>query len=110
MPRPVLFLDVDGVLCTPLSVRLDQVFRRPMDRQFYDPIARFWVEKLDRRTGAPVVLSSAWRYALEDGDLCTGRILQTLYDGLAANGAPVAGIAPTLGVSTGEEIAAWVTD
>ena len=33
MPRPALFLDVDGVLCTPLSVRLDQVFRRPMVRR-----------------------------------------------------------------------------
>ena len=110
MPRPVLFLDVDGVLCTPLSVRLDQVFRRPMDRQFFDPVALFWLQKLVRRTGAQVVLSSSWRYALEDGDLFTGRILQNLYDCLAAHGAPVAGIAPILGVSKGEEIAAWVTD
>ena len=53
MPLPVLFLDVDGVLCTPLSVRLDQVFRRPMDRQFFDPVALFWLQKLVRRTGAP---------------------------------------------------------
>ena len=110
MPRPVLFLDVDGVLCTPLSVRLDQVFRRPMDRQFFDPVALFWLQKLVRRTGAQVVLSSSWRYALEDGDLFTGHILQNLYDCLAAHGAPVAGIAPILGVSKGEEIAAWVTD
>lgn len=110
MPRPVLFLDVDGVLCTPLSVRLDQVFRRPMDRQFFDPVALFWLQKLVCRTGAQVVLSSSWRYALEDGDLFTGRILQNLYDCLAAHGAPVAGIAPILGVSKGEEIAAWVTD
>ena len=101
MPRPVLFLDVDGVLCTPLSVRLDQVFRRPMDRQFFDPVALFWLQKLVRRTGAQVVLSSSWRYALEDGDLFTGRILQNLYDCLAAHGAPVAGIAPILGVSKG---------
>ena len=85
----------------PLSVRLDQVFRRPMDRQFFDPVALFWLQKLVRRTGAQVVLSSSWRYALEDGDLFTGRILQNLYDCLAAHGAPVAGIAPILGVSKG---------
>ena len=108
MPRPVLFLDVDGVLCTPLSVRLDQVFRRPMDRQFFDPVALFWLQKLVRRTGAQVVLSSSWRYSLEDGDPLTGRILHNLYACLAAHGAPVAGIAPILGVSKGEEIAAWL--
>ena len=76
----------------------------------FDPVALFWLQKLVRRTGAQVVLSSSWRYALEDGDLFTGRILQNLYDCLAAHGAPVAGIAPILGVSKGEEIAAWVTD
>ena len=108
MSKPVLFLDVDGVLCTPLSVRLDWLLRRPMDRQCFDPIALFWLERLVRRTGAQVVLSSSWRYSLEDGDPLTGRILHNLYACLAAHGAPVAGIAPILGVSKGEEIAAWL--
>ena len=108
MSEPVLFLDVDGVLCTPLSVRLDWLLRRPMDRQCFDPIALFWLERLVRRTGAQVVLSSSWRYSLEDGDPLTGRILHNLYACLAAHGAPVAGIAPILGVSKGEEIAAWL--
>ena len=108
MSEPVLFLDVDGVLCTPLSVRLDWLLRRPMDRQCFDPIALFWLGRLVRRTGAQVVLSSSWRYSLEDGDPLTGRILHNLYACLAAHGAPVAGIAPILGVSKGEEIAAYV--
>lgn len=108
MSKPVLFLDVDGVLCTPLSVRLDWLLRRPMDRQCFDPIALFWLGRLVRRTGAQVVLSSSWRYSLEDGDPLTGRILHNLYACLAAHGAPVAGIAPILGVSKGEEIAAWL--
>ena len=108
MSEPVLFLDVDGVLCTPLSVRLDWLLRRPMDRQCFDPIALFWLGRLVRRTGAQVVLSSSWRYSLEDGDPLTGRILHNLYACLAAHGAPVAGIAPILGVSKGEEIAAWL--
>ena len=55
-----------------------------------------------------MVLSSSWRYSLEDGDPLTGRILHNLYACLAAHGAPVAGIAPILGVSKGEEIAAWL--
>ena len=108
MSKPVLFLDVDGVLCTPLSVRLDWLLRRPMDLQCFDPIALFWLGRLVRRTGAQVVLSSSWRYSLEDGDPLTGRILHNLYACLAAHGAPVAGIAPILGVSKGEEIAAWL--
>ena len=108
MSKPVLFLDVDGVLCTPLSVRLDWLLRRPMDRQCFDPIALFWLGRLVRRTGAQVVLSYSWRYSLEDGDPLTGRILHNLYACLAAHGAPVAGIAPILGVSKGEEIAAWL--
>ena len=48
MSEPVLFLDVDGVLCTPLSVRLDWLLRRPMDRQCFDPIALFWLGRLVR--------------------------------------------------------------
>ena len=108
MSEPVLFLDVDGVLCTPLSVRLDWLLRRPMDRQCFDPIALFWLGRLVRRTGAQVVLSSSWRYSLEDGDPLTGRILHNLYACLAAHGATVAGITPILGVSKGEEIAAWL--
>ena len=98
MAEPVLFLDVDGVLCTPLSVRLDWLLRRPMDRQLFDPIALFWLERLVRRTGAQVVLSSSWRYSLGDSDALARRILQNLYRCLADHGAPMAGIAPILWV------------
>src|SRR5699024_3515159 len=79
------------------------------DRQLFDPIALFWLERLVRRTGAQVILSSSWRYSLEDGDPLAHRILQNLCCCLAAHGAPVAGIAPILGVSKGEEIAAWTS-
>ena len=104
----VIFLDIDGVLCTPLSVRLNWLFRRPMERPFFDPIALGLLRRLVRRTGARVVLSSSWRYSLGDRDALARRILQNLYRCLAAHGAPVAGIAPILGVSKGEEIAAWI--
>ena len=108
MRQPVLFLDVDGVLCTPLSVRLDWLARRPVWRQRFDPIALFWLGRLARRSGARVVLASSWRYSLAGGDPVAARILQNLYAALAAHGAPVADIAPILGATKGEEVAAWL--
>lgn len=104
----VIFLDIDGVLCTPLSVRLDWIFRRPMDRQFFDPIALGLLRRLVRRTGARVVLSSSWRYSFEDQDPFTQKIMSNFCHTLQANGTPVWDLAPILGRSKGEEIAAWL--
>ena len=36
----IIFLDADGVLCTPLSFALSRLLRRPLDRQCFDPAAR----------------------------------------------------------------------
>ena len=110
MPTPVLFLDIDGVLCTPLSARLDRLLRRPLDAQCFDPIALALLGRLVRRSGAQVVLSSSWRYGYADegGDGLARRILGHLTARLAAAGAPVADIAPILGLPKGEEIAAWL--
>lgn len=104
----VIFLDIDGVLCTPLSVRLDWLLRRPMDRQCFDPIALHLLRRLVKRTGARVVLSSSWRYSLEDSDPFTQKIMANFYRVLASNGTPVWDTAPILGRSKGEEIAAWL--
>ena len=54
----VIFLDIDGVLCTPLSVALSDLLRLPMDRQLFDPAALFWLRRLVKTTGAAVVLSN----------------------------------------------------
>lgn len=104
----VVFLDIDGVLCTPLSVRLDRLLLRPMDRQTFDPIGLWGLRRLAGRTGAQVILSSSWRYGLEDADPFTRRVMENFYQTLAKNGTPVADIAPVLGLSKGEEIAAWL--
>ena len=104
----VLFLDIDGVLCTPLSVRLDILFRRPMGRQFFDPIALHLLRRLVRRTGAGIVLSSSWRYSFEDTDPLIQTIRDHFYRTMEANGTPVRDLAPILGQSKGEEIAAWL--
>lgn len=104
----VIFLDIDGVLCTPLSVRLNWLFRRPMERPFFDPIALGLLSRLVRRTGARVVLSSSWRYSFEDDDPFMQAIRDHFYRTLKANGTPVWDLAPILGRSKGEEIAAWL--
>lgn len=104
----VIFLDIDGVLCTPLSVRLNWLFRRPMERPFFDPIALGLLRRLVRRTGAQVVLSSSWRYSFEDDDPFMQAIRDHFYRTLEANGTPVWDLAPILGRSKGEEIAAWL--
>lgn len=104
----VIFLDIDGVLCTPLSVRLNWLFRRPMERPFFDPIALGLLRRLVRRTGARVVLSSSWRYSFEDDDPFMQAIRDHFYRTLEANGTPVWDLAPILGRSKGEEIAAWL--
>lgn len=104
----VIFLDIDGVLCTPLSVRLNWLFRWPMERPFFDPIALGLLRRLVRRTGARVVLSSSWRYSFEDDDPFMQAIRDHFYRTLEANGTPVWDLAPILGRSKGEEIAAWL--
>ena len=105
----VIFLDIDGVLCTPLSVRLNWLFRRPMERPFFDPIALGLLRRLVRRTGARVVLSSSWRYSFEDDDHPFMQAIRDhFYRTLEANGTPVWDLAPILGRSKGEEIAAWL--
>lgn len=104
----VIFLDIDGVLCTPLSVRLNWLFRRPMERPFFDPIALGLLRRLVRRTGARVVLSSSWRYSFEDDDPFMQAIRDHFYRTLETNGTPVWDLAPILGRSKGEEIAAWL--
>lgn len=57
--RRVIFLDIDGVLCT---MRSHKAFglRGGLERHF-DPVAVKMLEKLCEETGAKIVLSSSWR-------------------------------------------------
>ena len=94
MTSPVIFLDIDGVLCTPLSFRLNSLLRLPVERQRFDPIALFWLRRLVKRTGAQLVLSSSWRNGLYvDDDWCRA-ITQNLYDRLARNKTPLMDATP----------------
>lgn len=105
----IIFLDIDGVLCTPLSLRLNRLLRLPIDRQRFDPLALFWLRRLVRRSGAEIILSSSWRDGLTTDDPFCRSIIENLYARLAANGTPIAGAAPLLPTGDkGGEIALWL--
>lgn len=104
-----IFLDVDGVLCTPLSVALNRMLRLPMDRQRFDPAALFWLRRLVKKTGAAVVLSSSWREELYLDEPFCRAVVHNLYRCLARNGTPIADATPLLtDADKGAEIAAWL--
>ena len=106
----VIFLDVDGVLCTPLSFRLNRLRRLPAERQRFDPVSLFWLRWLARRSGAEVVLSSSWRdtFLMMDDPFCRA-YLQNLFTRLRQNGTPLADVTPMIPRGgKGAEIAAWL--
>ena len=105
----VIFLDVDGVLCTPLSVALSNLLRLPMDRQLFDPAALFWLRRLVKTTGAAVVLSSSWREELYRDEPVCRAVIDNLYRTLARNHTPITDVTPILEQGgKGAEIAAWL--
>lgn len=104
-----IFLDIDGVLCTPLSAKLSERFRLPLERQLFDPVGLYWLRWLTRRADAKIVLSSSWRDALYMDDPLCRAMIGNLYDRLARNRTPIYDVTPLLG-SKGEEIAAWLRE
>lgn len=107
----VIFLDIDGVVCTTLSTRLSALLRLPLERQAFDPLALFWLRWLVRRSGAEIVLCSSWRDALEVDDPLCRAFIGNLYDSLARNGTPISEAVPRLpSGDKGEEILAWLAE
>ena len=107
----VIFLDIDGVICTTLSTRLTQILRLPLERQVFDPLALFWMRWLVRRSGAVIFLCSSWRDALEVDDPLCQAFIGNLYNCLARNKTPIAGAVPRLpSGNKGEEIEAWLAE
>lgn len=106
----VIFLDIDGVICTTLSTRLSALLRLPPERQVFDPIALYWLRWLVRRSGAAeLVLCSSWRDALEVDDPLCRAFIENLYRRLARNGTPLTDAVPRLpSGDKGEEILAWL--
>lgn len=105
----VVFLDIDGVLCTWASMQLARRDPRPSQARF----CRSSVDNLNRitdRTGAVIVLSSAWRCRCPSMSIALGSHIAL--EGVTA---PVIGQTPRLKdeggrVYRGNEIQAWLDD
>ena len=109
MIEKVIFLDVDGVLCTPLSFRINRILRRPLERESFDPISLFWLHRLVRQTGARLVLSSSWRDMLTiDNPMCKA-IMENFFACLKRNHTPLEDVTPPMdNGDKGAEIALWL--
>lgn len=107
----VIFLDIDGVICTTLSTRLSAILHLPPERQVFDPLALFWLRWLVCRSGAEILLCSSWRDALEVDDPLCRAFIGNLYGRLSRNGTPIAAAVPRLpSGDKGEEILAWLAE
>ena len=105
----VIFLDIDGVIATPTSVRLNYLLGRGPDTQWYDAVALGYVGRLVRETDAQVVLSSNWRADLGSPDPFMEAIMDNLFAQLADAGAPVSDTTPVcLGHDRSVEVGAWL--
>lgn len=104
-----LFLDIDGVIATPTSMRKNRERRLEPHEYCYDAISLMYVGQLVARTGAQVVLSSTWREDLDTGDAYLRAIVDNLCDQLSRSGAPIADVTPSIaGADRSAEVAAWL--
>lgn len=104
-----IFLDIDGVIATPTSVRLNWLLGRGPATQWYDGVSLSYLGRLVEESGATVVLTSTWRQDLEHPNPLTTAIMDNLFAQLEAAGAPVADMTPHLpGADRSAEIGAWL--
>lgn len=104
-----IFLDIDGVIATPTSVRLNYLLGRGPDRQRFDTVSLAYLRRLVAETGSIVVLTSTWREDMSTGDPYVNAIMDNLFAQLEEAGAPVASMTPVLQTADrSAEIAAWL--
>ncbi len=104
-----IFLDIDGVIATPTSVRLNYLLGRRVDNQWYDGVALRYLGRLVDETQATVVLTSTWREDLGHGNPHVEAIMDNLFAQLESAGAPVSDFTPVLpDADRSEEIATWL--
>lgn len=104
-----IFLDIDGVIATPTSVRLNYLLGRGPTNQWYDGVALTYLGRLVGQTGATVVLTSTWREDLAHENPLTKAIMDNLFAQLEAAGAPVGDLTPVLReADRSAEIGAWL--
>ena len=106
-----IFLDVDGVIATPTSVRLSYLLGRGPENQWYDLVALRYVGRLAQETGAVVVLSSNWRDGLDTPDPFMKAVMDNLFAQLEEAGAPVFALTPRLpSYDRSDEIGSWLDE
>lgn len=104
-----IFLDIDGVIATPTSVRLNFLLGRGPANQWYDAVSLDYLGRLVRQTGAVVVLTSTWREDLEHENPLSRAIMDNLFEQLDRVGAPVFDMTPVLHrADRSAEIGAWL--
>ena len=106
-----LFLDIDGVIATPTSMRKNYLLGVEPEEQRYDTLSLMYVGRLVKLTGARVVLSSTWREDLDTKDPTLHAIIYNLLRQLEEVGAPLFDVTPRiLGADRSAEIAAWLDE
>ncbi len=106
-----IFLDIDGVIATPTSVRLNYLLGRNPTNQWYDFVALSYLRRLVSETGAIVVLTSTWREDLQHPNPLSKAIMDNLFAQLEEVGAPVSDVTPKLeGADRSAEIGAWLDE
>ena len=104
-----IFLDVDGVIATPASMRRSYELGREAEDMLFDTLAMLYLGRLVALTGAVVVLSSSWREDLDSTDPLLSAITANLLRQLDGVGAPVYDVTPRyLGGDRSSEIGAWL--
>lgn len=108
-PMKAIFLDIDGVIATPTSVRLNYLLHRQVTNQWYDGVALTYLGRLVAQTGAVVVLTSTWREDLGHGNELVEAIMANLFAQLEEAGAPVHDSTPVMAQGDrSSEIGAWL--
>ncbi|MBQ6523527.1 MAG: hypothetical protein IJI12_02565 [Atopobiaceae bacterium] len=106
-----IFLDIDGVIATPTSVRLNYLLGRGPDRQRFDTVSLTYLRRLVAATGAIVVLTSTWREDMQTGDPYVNAIMDNLFAQLEDAGAPVSSLTPIIQTADrSAEIGAWLDE
>ena len=104
-----VFREIDGVIATPTSVRLNYLLGRTVFNQWYDGVALTYLGRLVKATGAQVVLTSTWREDLNRNNPQIDAIMANLFSQLEDAGAPVCDTTPVLpDADRSAEVGAWL--
>lgn len=112
----LIFLDIDGVLNSMLSMHAGSILGKPVNRPYSEintqnlDILRMLVEK----TNAKIVISSVWRKStkmkkgIKDNDEIVIKNFKNFFKHFGWNNAPIIGVTPDLNAHRGQEVATYL--